>query len=353
MINFSSNDYLGLATHPRVAAAAAQAIRDWGIGAGASRLIVGNMTPHEQLEAALAAWHGGPAARLFNSGYHANVGTLSALLGPQDVIFSDALNHASIVDGCRLSRATVEIYPHLDYDAARHRMRTARNFRRRMLVSDAVFSMDGDVADITQLYEITKENDVWLMVDEAHAAGVIGPAGRGLCAAAAVTPAVHMGTLSKAVGVFGGYIVAETGIADWLMNKARSFVFTTALPPMVVAAAEAAVSILAGREGDQLRGQLAGLIAASREGVRDLGLLAPGAGTTQIFPLVIGESRATMGAAEALLQLGIYAQGVRPPTVPRGTSRLRFALSAAHSLEDVGRALEALKTCRDAGLLRG
>jgi 8-amino-7-oxononanoate synthase len=350
VLNFSSNNYLGLADHPVLAHASSDATERTGTGAGASRLILGTQDLHVGLEQALAAWHDQPAALLFNSGYHANVGVLQALAREGDVVFSDALNHASIIDGCRLGRARVVVYPHCDLEAlaallARH------HGRRRLVVTDSVFSMDGDRAPLPALAALCRANDAVLMIDEAHAAGVLGPGGRGLAAEAGVVPDIHVGTLSKALGSFGAYVAGEQALIDLLLHRARSFVFTTALPPGVVAASQAAVHLVQSEHGQQLRDRLAAHVARFRQGLAERGLLPAGAGTTPIFPVLVGDERQTMACTQHLLEQGIYAQGIRPPTVPRGTSRLRFALMATHEPGDLERALAALDDLARAGLL--
>ena len=330
-IDFSSNDYLGFASLPEIA----HAMSGDGAGAAASRLISGNRAEHRELERVIAEWKGTEAALVFNSGYHANVGVVSALAGPEDVIYSDALNHASLIDGCRLSRATVRIYPHRDVDAlAALFAADAGRFRRRLILSDTMFSMDGDEAPLAALSELAARHDAWLVADEAHAAGVVGPHGRGLAAREGVRPHVIVGTLGKAFGVFGAYVAGSKILIDYLIQRARSFVFTTALPPPVVAAARAAVELAAGPEGDARRGAL------FRNAERFCtALRVP---VSHIVPIVVGDAARVMQLSDALLERGLFVQGIRPPTVPPGTSRLRFALSAAHTGEHIDRALGAL-----------
>jgi len=351
VLNFSSNNYLGLANHPEVIAAAERALQSAGVGAGASRLIVGSTTEHAALERALAAFADREAALLFNSGYHANLGIIPALVGPEDVVVSDALNHASLIDGCRLSRARVVVVPHRDLGALEAALRRARGARRRLVVSDAVFSMDGDRAPVAELRDATRRHGAMLMLDEAHAVGVIGPGGRGLAAEAGVSLDVQMGTLGKAFGSFGAFAAGSAPLVELLINRARSFVFTTALPPAVAAAARAAVELAGGEQGDRRRRALFDRVAAFAEGLAERGLLAEGAGQTPIFPILVGDEQRAMAACEALLAAGVYAQGIRPPTVPRGTSRLRFALGAAHTPEDIARALAELGRLADRGAL--
>ncbi|HET6613750.1 MAG TPA: 8-amino-7-oxononanoate synthase [Kofleriaceae bacterium] len=351
VVCFSSNDYLGLAGHPRLQEAARAALATTGTGAGASRLIAGNLELHEDLEAALARFHQRPASLLFNSGYHANVGTLAALAGPDDVIFSDALNHASIVDGCRLSRAAVRVYPHADVDALGVAMAEARSARRRLIVTDGVFSMDGDVAPLAELATLARAEGALLYVDEAHAVGVLGPGGRGAAAAAGCTADIHMGTLGKAMGSFGAYVAGSESLREYLLNRARTFVFTTALPPAVVAASREAVALCGDSDGAALRSTLLARIGQLTEALAELDLLAPGAGHSAVFPILVGDERQTMAVCARLLDAGLYAQGIRPPTVPRGTSRLRLALSAGHTADHILRLVTALADLADAELI--
>jgi 8-amino-7-oxononanoate synthase len=350
--SFSSNNYLGLAGDERIALGAARALECSGVGAAASRLIAGNHAEHEGLEAELAAFHGAEAALLFNSGFQANVGTIPALVGPEDLILSDQLNHASLIDGCRLSRARVEIYDHADPAAvagllAAHR----RDARRALVVTDSVFSMDGDRAPLAALTELCRAHDAWLMVDEAHAVGVLGPGGRGLAAELGLAPEVVVGTLGKAFGAFGAYVIGSLRLRDLLLHRARSFVFSTALPPALAAAGRTAVSLVGGSEGEALRGALHRHIGTFSQGLGRLGLLAAGAGETPIIPLLVGTENAAMEVSNHLLEAGFHVQAIRPPTVPRGTSRLRFALMATHSPEQLEDLLGVLADLLRAGRL--
>jgi 8-amino-7-oxononanoate synthase len=350
-LNFSSNNYLGLADTPHLRDAAITALHEDGVGSGASRLIAGNLRPLRRLEQKLAAFHGTKAALLFTSGYQANTGTLSALAGPDDVIFSDALNHASLIDGSRLSRATVSVYRHLDLNDLAHRLATTPG-RRRFVVTDTVFSMDGDLAPLRELRALCDQTQTALLLDEAHATFILGPQGQGLAASSGVRADVHIATMGKALGTFGAYVAGSTALVDYLANRARSFVFTTALPPSIAAASEAALALTLSPQGDELRARLLARIAQFREGLRHLRLLAPGAGHTPIFPVLVGDDRQVMEASERLLEQGIYAQGIRPPTVPEGTARLRFALMATHEPQHVQRALAALDLLLQARILR-
>lgn len=350
VVNFSSNNYLGLADHPALRQAAVDAIGTAGVGAGAARLIVGNQDMHELLEQELARFHGQPAALLFNSGYHANLGVIPVLAREGDVVFSDALNHASIIDGCRLSQADIRIYPHGDVDALR-RLLHDHPGRRRLVVTDSVFSMNGDRAPLAELNALCAERGAVLVIDEAHATGVLGPEGRGAAAEAGIEGHVQMGTLGKAFGCFGAYVTGNRELIELLLNRARSFVFTTALPPSIVAATRAALRLIQSQEGQALREQIAAHVARFRDGLARLGILQPGAGQSPIFPVVVGDDARVMECCERLLERGFYAQGIRPPTVPRGTARMRFALMATHTSEDLDGALEELSTLVRAGLI--
>jgi 8-amino-7-oxononanoate synthase len=331
-----SNDYLGLANHPRVRGAAAEAAMRWGTGAGASRLISGNMQPHTLLERRLAAFKGYGAALLFGSGYLANVGAISALARRGEVVFSDELNHASIIDGCRLSHAETFVYRHGDVEHLAWGLRTAGE-RAALIVSDGLFSMDGDVAPLEEMVELSRRHDCRLMVDEAHATGALGPGGRGSVAAAGLSGEVDIviGTLGKALGSYGAYVCASRELTEYLLNTARSFVFSTALPPPVVAASTAALELLEAQP-DRVE-RLAGNAATLREGLAGEGL-AVGASRTQIVPLEVGDAARTMELSERLLERGVFAQGIRPPTVPEGSSRLRFTVMATHGTEELRRA---------------
>ena len=326
VLNFASNDYLGLAGDPRLIRAAAAALDDAGTGAGASRLIVGNHRHHAELEAAVADWLGCGGVRLFNSGYAANVGVLTALLRAGDVVFSDELNHASIIDGCRLSRAEITVFRHRDV-AALEAALVAREGRRRIVVSESLFSMDGDLADVEAIAALCKRHDAAFILDEAHAVGVIGPEGRGLAALHGAAPDIVVGTFGKALGGFGAFAATSRAVADLLWNKARPLVFSTGLPPSIPAAAAAAIEIVRGTDGEDRRARLARHARRLRTLVRGIA----GAPGSAIAPLVIGDDCVAMRCTERLLAEGIFVQGIRPPTVAPGTARLRVGLSAAHT----------------------
>jgi 8-amino-7-oxononanoate synthase len=344
-----SNNYLGLADHPRVREAAAEAALKWGAGAGAARLISGNMTPHRQLEERLASFKRYETALLFGSGYLANVGVISALAGRGEVVFSDELNHASIVDGCRLSRAEAFVYRHGDVEHLAWGLREAGD-RAALIVTDGVFSMDGDVAPLEGLARLAHSRRCRLMVDEAHATGALGPGGRGSVAAAGLSGEVDLvvGTLGKALGSYGAYVCANAELSEYLLNTARSFVFSTALPPPALAAAMAALELLEA-EPERVE-RLAANAATLREGLAAEGLPAGGA-PSQIVPLEVGDAERTMKLCERLLGRGVFAQGIRPPTVPAGSSRLRFSVMATHEEAELrGAARQAGEAAREVGI---
>jgi 8-amino-7-oxononanoate synthase len=344
-----SNNYLGLADHPLVREAAAQAAMRWGAGAGAARLISGTMEPHLELEAGLADFKGYGAALLFGSGYLANTGTIAALAGRGEVVFSDQLNHASIVDGCRLSRAETFVYRHGDLDHLAWGLRGAGK-RAALIVTDGLFSMDGDLAPVRELHELARRHDCRLMVDEAHATGAIGPHGRGSVAAAGLSGEVDVvvGTLGKALGSYGAYVCADAETVDFLVNTARPFIFSTAPPPPAAAAAAAALELLRSepRRVEQLQANAAVLRSAlAEEGLR------PGRSRSQIVPVEVGDADRTMDLCERILERGIFAQGIRPPTVPEGSSRLRFTVMATHRPAELKQAAELVgAAARELGL---
>ncbi len=331
--SFASNDYLGLAGDARLVRAASASLDEDGAGAGASRLIIGNHRRHVALEAAVADWMRRDGVRLFNTGYAANVGVITTLARPGDVVFSDALDHASIIDGCRLSKAEIVIYPHRDL-AELERGLTTRPGRRRLVISESLFSMDGDLADVRALGELCRRHDAALILDEAHACGVLGPEGRGLAAAAGVVPDVLVGTFGKALGSFGAFVATSRAVADLLWNRARSFVFSTGLPPSVAAASTAAIEIVRGTDGDARRRTLATLARRFRELVPSAG----GAAEAPIAPIIVGDDLEVMQLTARLLEDRVFVQGIRPPTVPEGTARLRVSLSARHELAQVEKA---------------
>lgn len=323
MIAFASNDYLGLTTHPVVIAAAHQALDRWGSGAGSARLIVGSRPIHHDLEQAIAEWRNCDRALLFPTGYAANLGVLSALGGPDVTVLSDELNHASIIDGCRLSRSRVVVYPHRDLDACASAL--AASSGRRIVVTDTVFSMDGDVARVVELADLCAAHGALLIVDEAHA--VLGPEMPVLEGLALL----RVGTLSKTLGALGGFVAGATDLIDLILNRSRPFIFTTAPTPADTAAALAALVICRSDEGDALRQRLRTHIDRVRAGH-----------PSPIVPVVLGDESAAVAAAAFLLEQGLLVPAIRPPTVPAGTCRLRVALSAAHSDAMVDRLVAAL-----------
>jgi 7-keto-8-aminopelargonate synthetase-like enzyme len=363
MLVLCSNNYLGLADHPRVREAAAEAAMRWGVGAGASRLVSGTMTIHRRLEERLAAFEQSEACLLFGSGYLANLGVIGALAGRGGTVFSDELNHASIVDGCRLSRAEVVVYRHLDTEhlawcLRRHGDTPARTTRGagergrpsdgsglseggRLIVTDTVFSMDGDVAPLGEIVELAKAHGARLMVDEAHATGALGPDGRGAVAEGGLEEEVDVivGTLGKALGSYGAYVCGEEEMIRYLLNTARSLIFSTAPGPPAVAGALASLELLQERPHrvERLRANarvLRRALAAEGFAVTD--------GEMHIVPLIVGEERAAMRLCERAIERGVFAQAIRPPTVPAGTSRLRLAAMASHTASDLRMAASVL-----------
>jgi len=338
-----SNNYLGLADHPRVREAAADAAMRWGVGAGASRLVSGTMTIHRRLEERLAAFQSSQACLLFGSGYLANIGTIGALAGPGDTVFSDELNHASVIDGCRCSRAEVVVYRHLDTEHLAWSLRRhgGGEGRRRLIVTDSVFSMDGDVAPLAEIVELAKEYDARTMVDEAHAIGALGPGGRGAIALAGLEGEVDVvvGTLGKALGSYGAYVCADEQTIHYLINTARSLIFSTAPGPPAVAGALAALELL--QERPHRVERLRSAARTLRKALAGEGFPVAD-GEIQIVPLIAGDERATMSLCEAALQRGVFAQAIRPPTVPAGTSRLRLATMASHTTEELKMAARVL-----------
>lgn len=324
VVSFAGNDYLGLACHPAVVAAAHQALDRWGSGSGASRLVVGTRPVHLELERELASWKATEAALVFSTGYGANLGVLAALGGPEVTIFSDELNHASVVDGCRLSRAEVVVYPHGDAEQLGEMVRRCSG--RSVVVTETVFSMDGDLAPVKRVIDICARHGAVLVLDEAHA--VIGP---DLGPVPADLDLLRVGTLSKALGSLGGFVAAPRRWIELLVNRSRTFIFTTAPTPADTAAALAALAVIRSDDGRQRLSRLRANIERVRPGHR-----------SPIIPVVLGEEAAALAASESLLARGLLVPAIRPPTVPVGTSRLRLALSAVHTDDQVQRLTEAL-----------
>ncbi len=337
VICLASNDYLSLAGDPRLAAAARAALEIEGTGAGASRLITGTQRSHVSLEAQVADWMRVAGVRLFNTGYAANVGVLATLVGAGDRVFSDELNHASIIDGCRLSRAAIEVFPHRDLGVLEQALRGGGG-RRRIVITESLFSMDGDVADLVAIAALCKRHDAALIVDEAHAIGAHGPEGRGMCAAVGVVPDVLIGTFGKALGTFGAFAATTKAVADLLWNRARPFVFSTALPPSIPAATIASLEIVRSAEGEDRRRALAGHARRIRELVASAG----GACESAIAPVLVGDDQEVMRLSAQLLAAGVLVLGIRPPTVPPGTARLRLSLTAHHTTQQLEMAAAVL-----------
>jgi 8-amino-7-oxononanoate synthase len=345
-----SNNYLGLADHPKVREAAAEAAMRWGAGAGASRLVSGTMTIHHRLEERLAAFEGSEACLLFGSGYLANLGVIGALAGPGDTIFSDQLNHASIIDGCRASRAEIVVFRHLDTDHLERCLRSHSGEGRRLIVTDSVFSMDGDVAPLTEIVKLARTYDARVVVDEAHATGALGEDGRGAVCEAGLQGEVDVlvGTLGKALGSYGAYVCARKEMANYLLNTARPLIFSTAPPPPAVAGALAALELL--QEDPTVVARLHEAAQTLRRALAQEGF-AVWEGDMHIAPLVVGDSEDAVRICEAALERGVFAQAIRPPTVPDGTARLRLTAMASHTAEELRAAAKSLaQAARAAGL---
>ncbi len=339
-VAFCSNDYLGLAAHPELIEAACQGAARFGVGAGASHLILGHSAAHHELEQRLAAFAGFPRALLFSTGYMANLGAVTALVGREDAVFADRLNHASLNDAALLARAQFKRYPHADLGSL-GRLLAASRARRKLVVTDAVFSMDGDIAPVPDLIALCERHDAWLLLDDAHGFGVLGHGGQGTLAhfGANSPRVIYMATLGKAAGVSGAFVAGEKEVVEMLIQRARPYIYTTAAPPMMSVAIMKGLDLI--RDGDSLRQHLRFLIARLRE------RLKPGRwrlmpSQTAIQPLVIGGNDEAVAVSEALARDGLLVPAIRPPTVPQGTARLRISLSAAHAIEDVERLAAAL-----------
>ncbi|MDY7032518.1 MAG: 8-amino-7-oxononanoate synthase [Thermodesulfobacteriota bacterium] len=348
VILLSSNNYLGLATHPRLIDAAASVMKRYGTGACASRLIAGNMEIHEELEERIATFKGCQSAILFSTGYMANIGLISSLAREGDLILSDELNHASIIDGCRLSRAEVKVYRHKDVKELRNILMNTdlcvshSKHKRKFIITDGIFSMDGDITPLPEILNIAKEHDTFVIIDDAHATGVLGKKGMGTVEYFGVRDdrIIHMGTFSKALGSLGGYIAGSKAVIEYLKNKARSFVYSTALPPGVCAASIAAIEML--EKEPWIHEELWKNVGRLKRGLRDLGYDTLGS-QTQIIPILIGDTTLTMEFAKAILEKGVYAPGIRPPTVSEGTSRIRTSVMASHTEEQIDKVLNVFK----------
>jgi len=342
LISFCSNDYLGLANDPALVEAACAGARAWGLGSGASHLVSGHLAPHEALERQLAAFTGFPRALLFTTGYMANLGIVPALVRRGDAVFADKLNHASLIDAVQLSRADSRRYPHGDL-AALERLLAASSAKRKLILTDAVFSMDGDLAPLPALLELAERFDAWLVVDDAHGFGVLGPQGRGSVAhfnLHASPRLVYMGTLGKAAGASGAFVAAHETVIEWLLQRARTYIFTTGASPLIACALSAGLELIAA--GDARRAQLRQLAAQLRDGLAGTRWrLLPS--PTAIQPVIIGDNFEALRVAAALFERGLWVPAIRPPTVATGTARLRVSLSAAHTAQQVGQLVDALK----------
>lgn len=338
VVNLGSNNYLGLSTHPKVMSAAGSAAMVYGAGASGSRLLSGNIQNYTKLEDNLAKAKGTEAALVFSSGYAANTSIIPVLAGKGDLILSDALNHASIIDGCRLSRASKKIYRHCDVEHLKTLLAESSDFRRRLIVTDGVFSMDGDIAPLPDIYEVALNYNAMLLVDDAHGFGVLGKNGSGTVSHCGLEgqDIIQMGTLSKAIGGLGGYVAGRRVLIDLLINRARGFIFTTGLPPATLSAADAALKVM--RSSRDLRQRLLKHAETMKTALTDLGYtLLPS--QTQILPVIIGEPQRATEVAEALLAEDVFAPAIRPPAVPAGTSRLRVTVMATHTDLDIEQAI--------------
>ena len=342
VVMLGSNNYLGLSTHPKVIDAAVEATKVYGTGASGSRLISGNNTIYETLENNLAKTKGTEAALVFSSGYAANTSIIPVLAGEDDLILSDTLNHASIIDGCRLSRATKKVYRHCDVEHLTTLLSESTGFRRRLIVTDGVFSMDGDIAPLQDIYTVAENYDAMLLVDDAHGFGVLGKDGSGTVAHCGLEgkDIIQMGTLSKAIGGLGGYVAGSRALVELLINRARGFIFTTGLPPATLAAANAALNVM--RSSSKLRKRLLEHADTVKKALTKMGYtLLPS--QTQIIPVVIGDPQLATNIAQALLAEDVFAPAIRPPAVPVGTSRLRVTVMATHTDRDIEHALRGFE----------
>jgi|UniRef100_A0A7C3V6L8 8-amino-7-oxononanoate synthase len=350
LVNLSSNDYLGLSRDPRLIEAAREAAARWGVGAGASRLVAGHLALHREVEEKLAAFKGTEAAVIFSTGYMANLGTISALMGPGDTVFGDRLNHASIYDGIKLAGAQLVRFPHRDLNRLEALLQKAGP-GRRLIVTDTVFSVDGDLAPLKEMVELKERYGAVLMIDEAHATGVLGPRGAGLAEELGLTSRVevHLGTFSKALGSLGGYVAGDRRLIDYLHNRARSFIYSTAMPPPILGAIGAALDLVV-REPER-RTYLQSEAKIFREALGQAGFDLRGS-ETQIVPVVAGDNARTLELAARLKERGLMAVALRPPTVTPGRARVRFSLTAAHAREDLAAAREAIiEVGREMGLV--
>lgn len=340
-LSFCSNDYLGLANHPDLIKTVQQSANNFGVGSGASHLVCGHSSPHEDVEHILAEFIEFPRALYFSTGYMAAIGAIPALVGKGDAVFSDALNHACLIDGIRLSKAEVHTYSHLDLAALKLALQKSTS-ENKLIVSDAIFSMDGDIAPIPELLALCEKYDAYLYLDDAHGFGVLGEEGRGSVSHFKLQSPriIYMGTLGKAAGVFGAFIAASEDIIEWLVQRARSYVFTTAAPPMLAEAVIKSVQLI--KEENWRRDRLKQLIEVIQKGLQGTRWqILPS--STPIQPIIVGDNHEVMMINEALLAQGIWVSAIRPPTVPANTARLRISLSASHTIEDVDRLINTLR----------
>ncbi len=339
VLNFCSNNYLGLADDPRLGQASADCVQKEGFGSGASRLVCGDMNAHRDLEKKVAEFKGAEDCLVFSTGYMANVGIISSVFGRDDIIFSDRLNHASIVDGIRLSQAQCKRYAHQDMRALENLLKVSGRFRRRGIITDSVFSMDGDVAPLDEIVALAQKYDCLVMIDEAHALGVMGENGRGLAEHFGVEKKIdiQMGTFSKAAGSFGAYCCGSRALIDFLVNKSRSFIYTTGMPPSVAAASLKAIEII--REDPQRRNKVKEQADYLRQGLKQLGFDTMDS-QTPIIPILIKDSNRAIDFSNRLLESGIFASAIRPPTVPPNMARLRLTVITTHTKKDLDHMLD-------------
>lgn len=342
LISFCSNDYLGLASDPALIEAACAGARQWGVGSGASHLVSGHQAPHEALEQRLASFTGFPKALLLSTGFMANLGIVPALVGRGDAVFADKLNHASLIDAVQLSRADSQRYPHGDL-ATLERLLSKSTARRKLILTDAVFSMDGDLAPLPALLELAERFDAWLVIDDAHGFGVLGPQGRGALAHFAMPHAeriIYMGTLGKAAGASGAFVAGSETVVEWLLQRARTYIFTTGSSPLIACALLASLELI--EHGDTRRAHLQQLTAQLRDGLANTRwqlITSP----TAIQPIIIGDNHEALRVANALYERGLWVPAIRPPTVPKGTARLRVSLTAAHNAGQVKQLVDVLR----------
>ncbi|MDD3472772.1 MAG: 8-amino-7-oxononanoate synthase [Syntrophaceae bacterium] len=342
-LNFSSNNYLGLANDRQILKAIIRSAIVNGNGSTASRLIAGNSKPHRELEEYIAIWKGTEKSVVFGSGYQANVGIITALTNERDLIVSDELNHASIIDGCRLSEATVRIYPHLDVEVAKKRLQQG-SFRRRILITESIFSMDGDVAPLKDLNDLCQNFGAYMMVDEAHSTGIKGQQGQGLCSEVGICPEIQMGTLGKALGLAGAYVAGSESLIQLIINKARSLIYTTAQPPAIMSGAIEAIKIVASEKGSRLRSELNSNIDLFHRLTEPIVRRSK---MSHIIPIQIGDSLKAMDISRKCLDKGVFIQGIRYPSVPERSARLRLTLMSTHSHENLEKAANVLMSEMD------